>query len=86
MTPPLFNWSLHAVMESRRRGIACELVEQVMRDPQQVVTLGLGREVRQSIEEAGALVRVIVDVENEPVVIVTVYRTSKVEKYWRSSP
>jgi hypothetical protein len=57
-----------------------------MRDPQQVVTLGLGREVRQSIEEAGALVRVIVDVENEPVVIVTVYRTSKVEKYWRSSP
>jgi hypothetical protein len=61
-----------------------------MRDPQQVVTpgvvtLGLGREVRQSIDEAGALERVIVDVdvENEPVVIV---RTSKVEKYWRSSP
>ena len=35
--------------------------------------------------QAEARVRVIVDVEREPVVIVTAYRTSKVEKYWRSS-
>jgi len=43
-------------------------------------------EIRQSIDEAGALVRVIVDIENDPVVIVTAYRTSKVAKYWRGSP
>jgi hypothetical protein len=86
MSSPLFRWSLHAIMETNRRGIACEVVEQVVRDPQQVVTLEIGREVRQSIDEFGALVRVIVDVESDPVVIVTAYRTSKVEKYWRSPP
>jgi hypothetical protein len=38
------------------------------------------------MDSSDTLVRVIVDVEQDPVVIVTVYRTSKVAKYWRPSP
>lgn len=85
MHAPPFRWSLHATMEIRRRGIAQEMVEEVVRDAQQVVRLRAGREVRQSIDQSGVLVRVIVDVECDPVVIVTAYRTSKVAKYWRGS-
>ena len=31
----------------------------------------------------GYLLRVVVDVDRDPPEVVTVYRTSKVEKYWR---
>ncbi len=31
------------------------------------------------------LVRVIVDLHTEPPEVVTVYRTSKISKYWRNS-
>jgi hypothetical protein len=81
-----FRWSFHALIEAGRRRIARDVVEQVVWDPQQVVMIDDRREIRQSIDEAGALVRVIVDIENDPVVIVTAYRTSKVAKYWRGSP
>jgi hypothetical protein len=48
-----------------------------------------GREVRQSrIADAASgklqLVRVIVDTGHDTDTIVTVYRTSKVRKYWRA--
>jgi hypothetical protein len=81
-----FRWSFHAIIQAGRRRIPREVVERVVRDAQQVVKIDARREIRQSIDEAGALVRVIVDIENDPVVIVTAYRTSKVAKYWRASP
>jgi len=86
MPSALFRWSFHALIEAGRRRIPREVVEWVVRDAQQVVTINARRGVRQSIDEAGVLVRVIVDIENDPVVIVTAYRTSKVTKYWRRSP
>jgi hypothetical protein len=32
------------------------------------------------------LIRVIVDVDRKPAEVVTVYRTSKISKYWKESP
>jgi len=81
-----FHWSLHALIEIGRRRIPRDVVERVVHDAQQVVKIGLWREVRQSIDETGRLVRVIIDLENEPAVIVTAYRTSTVAKYWRPPP
>jgi hypothetical protein len=86
MVSDSFRWSLHALIETRRRGIALETVEEVVRDAQQSVIMTAAREVRQSIDAAGALVRVIIDVTQDPVVIVTAYRTSKVAKYRRTAP
>ena len=72
-----------------RRGIAEEVVREVLREPEQRQTLRPGRDVVQSQIELGAkryLVRVFVDVSRDPPEVVTVYRTSKIGKYWSGSP
>ena len=70
-----------------RRRIAAELVKSVLDDPEQVIAERQGRHVYQSrleFENEGLfLLRVIVADNVDPAVVVTVYRTSKIEKYWR---
>lgn len=78
----------HAMAEARRRGISEETVLQVATTPEQRVATRPDREVRQSrvIDQASGklqLVRVVVDSGNEGDTVVTVYRTSKIRKYWR---
>ncbi len=76
----------HARFEMRRRGIDEEVVRQVMARPEQHFNLRPGRAVRQSrmeMEGKTYLVRVVVDVDRTPAAVVTVYRTSKISKYWR---
>lgn len=80
--------SEHAKIELKRRQLSEELVVRVAKDPQQVVLARNGLECRQSKftdEFVGKeyLLRVIVNPKLEPNVVVTVYKTSKVEKYWR---
>lgn len=77
----------HAVFEMRRRRISEETVRDVMNAPEQRLPVRPGREVFQSKtlrerDAAAALVRVFVDVDRRPAEVVTVYRTSKVAKYW----
>ena len=80
----------HARMEMVRRQISeCEIIK-VLAAPEQVEWVREGRAVYQSRVELGEppktyLLRVFVDVDREPPEVVTVYRTSKVWKYWRSS-
>ena len=65
------------------------LVIHVLASPQQRATLMPGRDVLQSlatIDGRRYLVRVIVDVEHDPPVVVTAYRTSRIEKYWKAEP
>jgi len=38
------------------------------------------------LREKAYVVRVFLDVDREPAEVVTVYRTGKVEKYWRNEP
>ena len=68
-----------------------ELVQQVLAEAQQEVEIRAGRVVLQSRIPMGDparmyLIRVFVDVDRKPAEVVTVYRTSKVEKYWRNEP
>ena len=71
-----------------RRGIPPELVHAVMDQPEQRIVdeSGTGRWIYQSrsaLEDGKIyLVRVVVDEDEEPPVIITAYRTSKIEKYW----
>jgi hypothetical protein len=72
--------------ELRRRGLEEAIVRQVLAHPEQRIVVRSGREVAQSrIELAGRryLLRVFVDVDRSPAEVVTAYRTSKIEKYWR---
>ena len=79
--------SEHAATEIRRRAIRTEDVEQVFQNPQQILAVRPGRRIYQSIIEMNSksyLLRLIVD-EAIPPILVTVYRTSKIKKYWRQT-
>jgi len=78
----------HARFEMERRGIDTESVREVMAAPGQRRNVRPGRDVLQSKLSLGKppkmyVVRVFVDVDRKPAEVVTVYRSSKVTKYWK---
>jgi hypothetical protein len=83
-----FSLSRHAEWEMTRRAIPLALVQAVMDHPEQrlVDPSHVGRWIYQSQlrfrDGRIYLLRVVVAEEEQPPVIVTVYRTSKIEKYW----
>ena len=79
--------STHAKEEIERRKIPQAWVESVLERPDQVVPERGVLKVYQSKWDIGGrifLVRVIVDDGVDPAVVVTVYRTTKIEKYWKN--
>lgn len=78
----------HAKEEMARRQISVDDVAKVLAAPEQVETVRQGRSVYQSRIESGKppksyLLRVFIDTDRQPAEVVTVYRTSKITKYWR---
>lgn len=82
-----YRISQHASIEMMQRGIKGEYVAAVMLEPDQIVLERDNLVAYQSLVrfECGRqfLLRVIVNPLCDPVLIVTVYRTSKINKYWR---
>ncbi len=75
----------HATIEIKRRQIPLSAIETILADPQQIIPSRPGRQIYQSIiniNDKLYLLRLIVDA-GEPPTLVTVYRTSKIKKYWR---
>ena len=72
----------------QRRAIPLALLDSVLQHPQQVVPERGGRIAYQSQLDFGGgrifLLRAIVDQTVDPPIVVTVYRTSKIGKYWRT--
>ena len=84
-----YNLTDHARDEMTRRQITEADVANVLAAPEQTETVRTGRAVYQSRLEIGVppkayLLRVLVDTIRDPPDVVTAYRTSKVEKYWRA--
>ncbi len=67
-----FVFSDHALIEMTRREISQEQVRNVLPNPEQTERVREGRAVYQAKCDMG-----------EPPYVVTVYRMSKIEKYWR---
>ena len=91
MAQPIEEFAItsHAAFEMQRRGIDKAALQRVLDAPEQRETVRPGRDVLQSRIDCGGkpyLVRVFVDVDRRPPEVVTVYRTSKIEKYWRHKP
>ena len=83
-----FEFTDHALIEMARRQISQEDVAAVLANPDQTEMVREGRAVYQSRLEMGEppktfLLRVFVDIDPRPPYVITVYRTSKIEKYWR---
>ena len=81
----------HAFHEATRRGISLNLIAAVLTRPEQRKDVRPGRVVLQARHAVGEpskvyLIRVIVDVDRDPAEVVTVYRTSRIAKYWESEP
>ncbi|MEN9231450.1 MAG: DUF4258 domain-containing protein [Thermostichus sp. DG02_5_bins_236] len=83
------NYTAHALEEMQRRGISQEQVEAAYLQPEQILPGRNQRMIYQSRMNFDGdkhyLLRVFVDETTTPPVVVTVYRTSKIEKYWRMS-
>lgn len=89
MTAGEITLSAHARWQAGRRELDEESVLAVARAPDQVIRVRDGREVRQSrraLPPDGKeyLIRVVVDLTAEEIPVITVYRTSKIDKSWRT--
>ena len=86
---PIHDYHLteHAKYQMKRRGINKSEIEHVLSNPDQISIIMGDRAVYQSRVEIDDdqtyLIRVFVDVHLNPPEVVTCYKTSKIEKYWR---
>jgi hypothetical protein len=79
-------FSEHARVEMRRRNIGEALLEAVLSNPEQIVSeRGILKAYQSKCDMGGKmfLLRVIVNDSVHPAIVVTAYRTTKIEKYWR---
>jgi hypothetical protein len=72
----------HAQIQMIRRFIDEADVRKVLSCPEEILDVREGRIVAQR-EVEGYLLRVFIDIDRRPPEVVTVYRTSKIEKYRR---
>lgn len=82
-----YEFSIHVQQEMTRRGISLTQVEAVLSAPDQKVPEHSGVVCYQSkveIDQKQYLVRVMVNETLTPMKVVTVYRTSKISKYWET--
>lgn len=79
----------HVRFEMTRRLINVSDIARVLSAPEQMEIVREGRVIYQARMESGEppktyLYHVVVDVDRKPPELVTVYRTRKIEKYWRA--
>ncbi len=80
-----FVFSNHSLQQMKQRGISQQQAEIVLAHPQQVIKEN-GKEIYQSIvnfeNEGDYLLRIFVNATVNPKLVITVYRTSKISKYY----
>jgi hypothetical protein len=87
--PGEYRFTDHARFEMERRGISEAEIARVLSAPEQSDLVRPGRAVYQSRigfedPQKTYLLRVFLDIDRQPAEVVTAYRTSKVDKYWKS--
>lgn len=81
-----YRFSSHALEEITKRQIPIELVEETLQNPQQILEQDEQIQIYQSKFTFNTnktyLLRIFINIQVDPKVIVTIYRTSKISKYW----
>ncbi len=80
--------SKHAREQMKKRGISEEMVFEIVQSPDQEISEYFDKKIYQSIkyfekDKKEFLVRVFVNIIKQPNLVITVYRTTKIEKYWQ---
>jgi len=81
----LVTFSGHAREQMRERDLSEEDVAQTVQSPDQVIALGKRQIAQRRVRHGGkeCLLRVVCEQAEDRVTVITVYRTSRVSKYWR---
>ncbi len=80
-----FEFSKHALAQMKLRNISKEKVESMLRNPGQIITQGKNKIYQSIITEnpdEKYLIRAFVNENKTPPLIITVYRTTKINKYY----
>ena len=83
----------HARKQMQERDVPADIVDKVFYYPEQIVDGDEGLKIYRSrfdISVSGRpprlfLVRVVVNVDQDPAIIVTIYPTTQISKYWSQS-
>ena len=82
-----FIFSRHAIEQMKRRSISMEIILEIINKPKQVIHES-GKDIYQSIvtfeDNKQYLVRVFINNMRNPKMVITVYKTSKINKYYES--
>ncbi|NEQ66353.1 MAG: DUF4258 domain-containing protein [Symploca sp. SIO2D2] len=82
-----YKLSLHAQEQLNKRQISLSIIESVINSPKQIILQSDGTKAYQSQLDFGSgknyLLRIIINDNVEPMLVVTVYKTSQINKYWR---
>jgi len=82
-----FKFSKHALEEIERRKIPIQFAESVLEEPGQIIEESQDKKVYQSIIEfenkKSYLLRIFIATDKEPNMVTTIYKTSKISKYWK---
>ena len=80
-------FSKHSLEQMQLRGITIELAQSILNTPQQIIPEP-DKKIYQSIinfeGEGEYLVRIFVNTIKQPNLVITIYKTSKIEKYYES--
>ena len=82
-----YQISQHAQKQMIVRGISTEIVDRILSGPDQTIEqddLMVFQGIIKDVRESRYLVRVFVNMDKTPPLVVTVYKTSKIEKYYES--
>ena len=82
----LISFSLHARRQIREREITEELINKVLPHPAQIIDSYGNRKIAQDmVRHKGEkfLLRIVFEEIDKELKVVTVYLTTRVEKYWR---
>lgn len=80
-------FSQFALMQMNLRGISQEIVDDILSKPSQTIeqdNLMVFQSIIRDYQERRFLIRVFVNMTKITPLVVTVYRTSKIEKYYES--
>ena len=80
-----FIFTVHAQKQLTKRKLPLYLVQMVLEHPQQIIEDNETKIYQSQFDRNGKiyLLRVVVQETVEPLVVVTLYETSKIDKYWR---
>jgi len=80
-----FIYSKHALEQMIKRGLSVELVKGVIAYPGEIINfenLKIYQSVRYNDDGEPFLIRVFINSEKEPGLVITAYKTSKIKKYY----